>query len=557
MEPARQLIVLCDGTNNNLTGGRADTNVLKLLQRLPPDDARQQVFYDPGVGNPGQLPSTDRISRWLERVAGLAFGRGAYENMAESYAFLMRHYRPGDEIYIFGFSRGAFTARAVAGMVNQFGLLRPGLENMLPTLLHVYFSSRKGKDNKAQVAAVSSQIRHLFTDAQRSEVWVHFTGVWDTVASIGFPPFTRQITGSPTITGKRMRHVRQALALDEHRRPFEPRLYLEDDIFPANAQGQTLRQRWFSGAHCDIGGGYAPAEAGLSDQALAWLLQEAADQGLHLAAAVPQEAAALAGRRLVHCETWATPWWAIGGLCVRDPRHAKDENGRLQAVTPVAFTPEITPEATPAARPAAAPAPVLHYPQDTVWRRPRKAAAPLLAACAMLLLWLAMGLCLLDGPVGTDPAAWAAAAWQANAGFARWQLWPFEGCDLVLPGPEMAAKSALALDMAFIAAYGYLLAWLTSHGFAALADLRGVASPRRPLLNILGCGLMVLVLGDLSEDAVTLLILLFQNHWYGWLLWLAGAAMAAASLAKWLGLLLTLVLVAWGCWAQLRRHGSR
>ena len=144
--PQRQIVLLCDGTNNNLTGQHEDTNVVKLCTLLAADpDPQRLVFYDPGVGNPGELPGAttwDQFRRTLDRVSGLAFGRGVYENMVESYLFLMRHYRPGDQIFIFGFSRGAFTARSVAGLVNLFGILRPHMESMVPTLLHVYFADR-------------------------------------------------------------------------------------------------------------------------------------------------------------------------------------------------------------------------------------------------------------------------------------------------------------------------------------------------------------------------------------------------------------------------------
>lgn len=169
----RQIVLLCDGTNNNLTGQHEDTNVVKLCALLAADaDPRRLVFYDPGVGNPGELPGAttwDQFRRTLDRVSALAFGRGVYENMVESYLFVMRHYRPGDQIFIFGFSRGAFTARSVAGLVNLFGILRPHMESMLPTLLHVYFADR---GNSPQWQAICDQTSRLFTndDARRVDI---------------------------------------------------------------------------------------------------------------------------------------------------------------------------------------------------------------------------------------------------------------------------------------------------------------------------------------------------------------------------------------------------
>jgi len=193
----RQLVLLCDGTNNNLTGRRNDTNLVKLAELLAASpDAQRLLCYDPGVGNPGELPGAttwDQLQRRLERIGGLAFGRGVFENMAESYLFLMRHYRPGDRIYIFGFSRGAFTARSVAGLINLFGILPAQCEALVPTLLHVYFSSR---DDDASWRAIAEQVLRVFgTPVLRPNV--HFIGVWDTVASVGMPPFGARFTALP------------------------------------------------------------------------------------------------------------------------------------------------------------------------------------------------------------------------------------------------------------------------------------------------------------------------------------------------------------------------
>jgi uncharacterized protein (DUF2235 family) len=110
----RQLVVCCDGTNNTLTGGQEDTNVLKLhyhLKANPPEDGIERVlYYDPGVGSPDMVPPTDPLDwarRNWERIRGLASGRGIYDNIAQAYLFLMRHWESDeDRIYLFGFSRG-------------------------------------------------------------------------------------------------------------------------------------------------------------------------------------------------------------------------------------------------------------------------------------------------------------------------------------------------------------------------------------------------------------------------------------------------------------------
>jgi len=136
----QQLVLLCDGTNNNLTGGASDTHLVTLAELLRADpDADRTVFYDPGVGNPGEVPGItlwDKARRLFERIDSLAFGRGVFDNIAEGYLFLMRHWRShDDQIWLFGFSRGAFTARSIGGLINRFGILEPHLESLVPTLL--------------------------------------------------------------------------------------------------------------------------------------------------------------------------------------------------------------------------------------------------------------------------------------------------------------------------------------------------------------------------------------------------------------------------------------
>ena len=175
------------------------------------------------MGNPGELPGAtlwDTAQRWGERVAGLAFGRGAYENMAECYEFLMAHHRPGDQILIFGFSRGGLH-RAQRGrpVVNQFGLLAPHMASMLPTLLHIYFSDRGGANDRWK--AITQQTTRLFAAADTRSVDIHFVGVWDTVATLGMWPFDAKFTAAPTVAGKSFVHVRQALALGRAPRPVQ------------------------------------------------------------------------------------------------------------------------------------------------------------------------------------------------------------------------------------------------------------------------------------------------------------------------------------------------
>ena len=334
--PARQIVLCLDGTSNTLTGRQRDTNVLRLFEHLAQQpDARRLLYYDAGVGSPDALPTTgplDWLSRKWQRAAGLAYGRGIYENVGQAYAFLMARWQPGDEIFLFGFSRGAFTARCVAGMVNLFGVLRPEHEPLLDLLMRVYFSPVDGRmqlevrqkgaqallglerepNTERTRQRVADQVRQSFTTPEGGEAWVHFVGVWDTVASVGLPGLSVRISSRATVSDKRVRHARQALALDEHRMPFRPRLYTEPD-FGAAGEARSLQQRWFRGAHGDVGGGYAPADSGLPDEALAWMVDEARACGLRSAAWT----AASRASALMHDPLHTVPWWALAGMAVR------------------------------------------------------------------------------------------------------------------------------------------------------------------------------------------------------------------------------------------------
>ena len=566
---SRQLILCCDGTNNNLTGRQDDTNVTKLCELLAPDRENQLLWYDPGVGNPGELPGTtlmDSLGRHLERIYGLAFGKGIYENIAEGYSFLVRNYREGDEIYLYGFSRGAFTARSIAGLVTLFGLLRPDMQALVPTLLHTYFSDRAKSTRYKTIAA---QINELFCADQTREVAVWFIGVWDTVASVGAPLLGQTISAKPSIVGKRFHHVRQALALDEHRRAFEPRPYIIEPDYDYAAHGQSIRQLWFSGSHCDVGGGYVNAQAALSDDALLWMVQESVDCGLRVRTEVRSvegaglDPARLQGflrkrsgtidipRAVVHSETYDTPWWALGGLHLRDPQANPDwrrPEVRVEAVE----HPSVEAHHTA-------------FPVDTVWQRPRPLVPMLWAVAFALLFGTLAGAYLAPLQVldVSSPAALLSSAakairtvWAANAHLAHWQLtgWPGPHLfELPWPTPSQAGGhfrrlgAALLADLGLIASYAYLLARATSWAFAQIAGLRRVGmAPPTPVLNLLGLAGRTAVLGDLAENVATWLCHVGAGSTdfpIGEVL--AGLAMSGFALMKWLGVFGCALLVVW------------
>ena len=571
----RQLIVCCDGTNNNLTGRRNDTNVSQLCELLAPDSQNQLLYYDPGVGNFGTFPGatwTERIKQKWERLSSLAFGSGIYDNIAEAYRFLMRNWREGDEIFLFGFSRGAFTARSLGGLINTFGILRPDMEAMLPSLLHVYFLKRDTPTQKARFDALKHQISDLFSADPAREAPVWFVGVWDTVESVGAPVlFTKEISAKATIVNKRFMHVRQALALDEYRYTFAPRPYWVEQGYNYAAKGQSIAQEWFSGGHCDVGGGYANAQAGLSAQTLLWMVDEATSPlcGLRLSPArlrggkadhtlITQhldERSMQRGprERLVHSETYGTPWWALAGLTVRDPVvNLKPIDAGIKLTRPVESPMVAMAE--------------LAFPKDTVWKTPR-AWGWLVFAALMYGLFATIAAAFHLGPNSANTAAVCTLPFSstflwmielpplvsANLCFAQWQLAWFTSGQSPSTGliGYHSPNRAVAMDFFIIASYGYLLARGAGWAFARRAGLRRVGMKPSKVLNYLGMAPLVVILGDIAENLLTWLTLaVARNSFFPSLEYIIASAMTLAATTKWLALLASVALILWGCFAK-------
>ena len=538
----RQLVVLCDGTNNNLTGSAKDTHVVALaeLLRTDPDDARV-VFYDPGVGNPGEVPGTtvwDKVRRGIERIDGLAFGRGVFDNIAEGYRFLMRHWQSDqDQIWLFGFSRGAFTARSIGGMVNLFGLLPPHMASMVPTLVKLYFS-----DPTDRTRNIAEQATRLFAEAPPRRPLIHFVGVWDTVATVGTWPFSLRMKAKPTLDGKRFVNVRQALALDEHRAQFVPRAYAQDNgtfkLFDGRAG--SIVQQWFRGAHCDVGGGYGPSKSALADLPLAWLVAEAVRCGLRLrdnghpldtevavAAAAAQVLAEHppkpppepAEPRRVHCQLHQTPLWALSGMKLRDTRTAAVDDAQP---VPVAMAEHPSVAAWPA-----------QFPQDSVWRGAGLSAWWWGFLAIGLVTYFAVGQLLFGDGGGLRDHA------QANLQFQLWQLtalWHNGGAWWTEALAFKAPRWALAWDLLLIASYAYVLATLAARAFAHASGFNrlGIAPPKA--LNALGWALPLMVIADVIENLASWLAITLGHHELWLLASLCRAVMFAAVLAKYAGL---------------------
>lgn len=289
----RNLVVCLDGTSNEPEHGV--TNVARIYDIAEKSDA-QLVYYDPGVGTMGARSAITPLGQALTQAAGLVAGYGIKDNIAQAYTWLSNNYQPDDQLYVYGFSRGAYTARALTGMLRTVGLLRPGTENLVPYALKLYAQSgsppvKPGTVPDDKKKAADKEFWHKradFTkqfgqpdfpgpfDATRSQV--RFLGVWDTVKSVGWLnlkariemahwPFTRRITNVQTA-----RHV---LGIDEKRRPFGAYRF---DAAAVAAAGGRYQEMWFAGVHSDVGGQFA--EHDLSDIALSWMVKESTANGL-------------------------------------------------------------------------------------------------------------------------------------------------------------------------------------------------------------------------------------------------------------------------------------
>jgi len=255
----RRIIICLDGTNNRYAA--ANTNVVKMYAMLDRASNEQIAYYQPGIGTMAPVGIWGKIQRWLVTRLDLAIAWLLEDHVTAAYRFLMRYYEQGDAICIFGFSRGAYTARVLAAMLYKVGLLGRGNEELIEFAWDT-FKRKYGDD-------IYKGFRHTFG----RKVEVTFLGLWDTVSSVGWAwnPVHFQFTANNPI----VRTVRHAMALDERRAYFVQNLWTT-----ATDPKLDVVQVWFPGVHCDVGGGYVENEAGLSKIALQWMMREATAAGL-------------------------------------------------------------------------------------------------------------------------------------------------------------------------------------------------------------------------------------------------------------------------------------
>jgi len=259
---AKNIVICIDGTGNEF--GNTNSNVVKLFSTLQLDGSGQIAYYHPGLGTMGAPNALSKLGQWATRTAGLAFGYGLSGILSDSYTYLMENFEAGDNVYLFGFSRGAYSCRALAAMLHMYGLVRRGNEALIPYVLRMF----KAKQKDFPLAA---QFKNSFS----RECKPHFVGLWDTVSSVGwvYDPVTLPFTyANPDI-----KIGRHAVSIDERRCAFRQNLWS-----PKTIGGQDIKQLWFPGVHSDIGGGYAEAESGLAKISLEWMLEEAGNAGLQV-----------------------------------------------------------------------------------------------------------------------------------------------------------------------------------------------------------------------------------------------------------------------------------
>ncbi len=260
----KNIVIFSDGTGQ-IGGKNYNTNVYKLFNMVEDRTKRQVAFYDPGLG-------TD----W-HRITGNVFGRGFSKNLMDCYHFIFQNFEAEDEVYLFGFSRGAATVRSLSGFIHLFGILPKCREDLLREAFQIYQITNEDKRKDAAEAFI----------ARNHTMWckIKFLGVWDTVAALGLPTKILSVFFDKVFPSRfhsfklsdSVTYARQALSIDDERKTFHPILW---DPLEKSDSEDRMKQVWFCGVHTDVGGGYKEVE--LSNIALRWMVQEATAKGLLL-----------------------------------------------------------------------------------------------------------------------------------------------------------------------------------------------------------------------------------------------------------------------------------
>jgi uncharacterized protein (DUF2235 family) len=275
----KRIVICCDGTANEFSKDR--TNVAKLFKTLPKADPNQICYYHPGVGTMAPPGFVTPQGQRLAEILGLAFGYGLRDDLQSAYVFLANTFEPGDQVFLFGFSRGSYTVRALASLLRLYGLIPPQNPGLVPYMIRMLWDIKRlrNTDDGDRAADTSAYFRlaAAFKATFSTDCCPAFVGVWDTVSSVGW--FTSPVALPNTANNPDIEVARHAVSIDERRAFFRPNLWIPR---PPRPGPKNLRQVWFPGVHSDIGGGYPEADSGLSKFALEWMISEATAHGLRV-----------------------------------------------------------------------------------------------------------------------------------------------------------------------------------------------------------------------------------------------------------------------------------
>ncbi len=271
---ARNLILLFDGTWNSVADKTSVEHMVESIDSTGENDPMQPMKYVRGVGT--------SFGTWL---SGGLFGRGLSQNIQAGYAWLAGKYAPGDRVFAFGFSRGAYSARSCVGLIRKCGLVKSADLALIEKAYALYRDKKVAPEDARAVA---------FRAAHSHEIRVRFIGVWDTVGALGVPfsgvPFSKDYyRWHDTSLSKIVDYGYHAIAVDERRRDYAPAVWTSDNR-QKKPENIDIEQRWFVGAHANVGGGYdkAPPDR-LPKMPLRWVQDKAEAAGLKLRAKVQVE----------------------------------------------------------------------------------------------------------------------------------------------------------------------------------------------------------------------------------------------------------------------------
>jgi len=272
----KRIIVCCDGTWNKPgikdRGVIVRTNVQKIYEAVNTETGndKQVKFYGQGVGTGFSV---------RDRFLGGGTGLGIDRNIQDVYKFIMWNYEPDDQLYLFGFSRGAYTVRSLAGLIRNCGVMKPEYLHLVNEAYQLY------RDRTA-LTSPDSDLMKAFKRSygiDKHDTPIQLLGVWDTVGALGIPLwwfkwFNKKYMFHDVKLSTQIKHAYHALAIDEQRNIFEPALWVINESSINEFNPQKCEQVWFPGVHSNVGGGYC--DTGLSDTALLWMVEKASETGL-------------------------------------------------------------------------------------------------------------------------------------------------------------------------------------------------------------------------------------------------------------------------------------